>query len=824
MLRERGLFWYVGMDFRAWWGAAHLVWTDGFSTLYDPQAMRAAQLQLDPYGYGPRLFEVLPFAYLPVFALPLLPLAWLPPLAGYALFLVLNAACIVWPLRRMARELELDGSWTITLCSLPVFLDLFYAQMSGLLVLVGVQFLLCLRRNRPFQAGLWLSLWLLKPQYFLVLGLGFWLGSRVRLGMLSGVAAILGASLALGGLDGYLDLLANYATEYGSYAESMHNWRMLRFHLAFAYSRSVDVPIAAGMLLTLLAVIRLWRQRPAPELLYLGTVAGTLCLSWHSHTHTGCALLPALVAARAPRGALAACSLGPALVFVGLEFLRPVSMLSHHLPAVLLLLGNLAWLAWSLRGCEARWHDGRDACLLFGALLAAQAWVHFPRPEPELMRFGWEHGNIATALAEGWGFADAMGRGSGPTAWMPPILPLLYALAFHFFGPRSVAAAGALVVVKCAALALAFYWQRQLLARSPWPERRGLLTALWVGYLVLDRQWVLGDLLDTWLTLFLSSLALSALASQGWAWPVTAGLLLPLGSPPLAAGYACVWAWRAARTQPRLRAIVACGCVLLAAEAWTTRNALVVGRPYPVKSNLAYDFVQAQELDDDGVITGSTMFVGHPCNAGNRQYRLYRQLGEKGFLDDCARRAASPPPDYATRVLRRARNAFIYLRRSHDVVGVADTLDPRDEALLQQRGLFGHDEYGTKLWLFLEEPPESFAARADAWPFQDRNAVMRSRWEAAAGYAGIARGPESWLYGLGHALLPTLAVLYGLAKRQRHPFFLEAVALYLIYLGPYLMVSHYDRYQTAAFALQAWIVVLGTARQRQVLGGTEVAD
>lgn len=823
-MHERGLFWYVGMDFRAWWGAAHVVREQGFAHLYDPQALRQVQLQLDPFGQGPRLFEVLPFAYLPVFVLPLLPLAWLPPLAGYALFLSVNAALIVWPLRRLAREFDWGPGWTLTLCSLPVFLDLFYAQTSGLLVLVGVQFLLCLRRGRPLQAGCWLSLWLLKPQNFVVLGLGLVLGPRVRLGMLGGAATLLGSSLALGGLQGYLDLLAHYGSDYGSYPESMQNWRMVGFHLGFAYSRAVTVPIAAGMAFTLLALVALWRYRPRVELLYLGTVAGSLALSWHSHIHTACALLPALVAARPSRALLATWALAPALLFTSLEFLLPVSMASHHVAATLLLLGNLGWLAWSLRGCPVRWHDGRDAGLMFAALLAAHLWVHFPRPEPELLRFGWEHGNIAAALATGWGFADAMGTGSGPTAWMPPLLPGLYALAFRLFGVRTPEAAGALVVVKCAALALAFYWQRRLLARSPWPERRGWLTAVWIAYLLLDRTWVLGDLLDTWLTLFLSSLALLALASNGWALPLGTGLLLPLGSPPLAAGYALLWAVRAWRSQPRLRAIAVCGCVLLAAEAWTTRNALVVGRPYPVKSNLAYDFVQAQELDDDGVITGSTMFTQHPCNAGNSQYQLYRQVGERGFLDECARRAAQPPPDYWLRLARRCRNAFLYLRRSHDLVGVADTLSPSDEALLQRQRVFGHDEYGLDLWLFLEEPPESFARRAHNWPFRDRNAVMRSRWEAAAGYDGLARTPESYLYGLGHALLPTLALVWGLAKRQRHPFFLEAVALYLVYLGPYLLVSHYDRYQTAAFGLQAWIIVLGTAGKRDPLAGTEVPD
>lgn len=676
----------------------------------------------------------------------------------------------------------------LLLCSLPVFLDLFYGNLNGFFVLAGAGFLQL--RKRPFLAGLCLSLWILKPQNLLVLGLGFIHGPRVRLGMLTGVAALLAVRQDL-----------------PFYPDSSANWGLLRQHLLFGYSRTADIPVAVGVVLTVVAIGKLWRLRPSPERLYLGTLAGSLCLSGD----TSLALLPALI--QAP---FLAWTVLPALAFVVPAFLFPTSPLSHQLAAALLLAGNVGWLAWTLRGTTLLGSARRDALLLFAGLLAAQAWVNLPQPEHELLRFGWEYGNIGAALAQGKGFADAMGPGSGPTAWMPPLLPVLYGLIFGLCGAHTLAAAAALSVLKSAGLALAFYWQRGLL-----PERKGVLTAAWLCYLLLDRQWILTDLLDPWLTVLLSSLALRAMASPGWALPGVTAFLLALGCPPLAAGYALIWAVRAARKRPRLRAIVLCGCVLLAGELWTTRNALVLGRAYPIKSNLTYDFVQAQTIDDDGVLTHSTMYVAHPCNPGSRHHALYVKAGEVDFLDQFH---AVAPPDFGTRIARRLANAFVFLRRADDIAGVKDTLSAQDEALLRQRGVFGADEYGTPLWLFLEEPPESFAQRADAWPFEDRNAVMHSRWEAAALYAERTHSAEAWAFGLAHALLPTLAIVWGLGKRQRHPLFLEGVALYLVYLTPYLIVSHYDRYQTAAFALQAWVVVLGTARQRQTLDGTAVAD
>ena len=49
-------------------------------------------------------------------------------------------------------------------------------------------------------------------------------------------------------------------------------------------------------------------------------------------------------------------------------------------------------------------------------------------------QFGWEMGRIARALATGYGFADPFNGHSGPTAWTPPLYPLLLGGVFKVFG------------------------------------------------------------------------------------------------------------------------------------------------------------------------------------------------------------------------------------------------------------------------------------------------------------------------------------------------------------------------------------------------------
>src|ERR1700721_3496094 len=57
------------------------------------------------------------------------------------------------------------------------------------------------------------------------------------------------------------------------------------------------------------------------------------------------------------------------------------------------------------------------------------------------LQFGWEMGRIARALVTGFGYADPFTGHSGPTAWVPPLYPLLLAGVFKVFGVYSAKSA-----------------------------------------------------------------------------------------------------------------------------------------------------------------------------------------------------------------------------------------------------------------------------------------------------------------------------------------------------------------------------------------------
>ena len=163
-----------------------------------------------------------------------------------------------------------------------------------------------------------------------------------------------------------------------------------------------------------------------------------------------------------------------------------------------------------------------------------------------LQRFGFEYGNIAESLIVQGRFADSMTAGSGPTAWMPPLLCWIYALAFAFGGGRTFLTAIVLVNLKALATTaclwhfLALVWQR-------W-KWTGMLVSLILCQLWVecDHHRVFGEFDDTWWVNSLTFLALMQLLrpNPSWCAPGTS----PTVDVPSLAFWPCApWLRRAGR-------------------------------------------------------------------------------------------------------------------------------------------------------------------------------------------------------------------------------------------------------------------------------------
>src|SRR6201996_304775 len=99
------------------------------------------------------------------------------------------------------------------------------------------------------------------------------------------------------------------------------------------------------------------------------------------------------------------------------------------------------------------------------------------------LQFGWEMGRIARALATGFGYADPFTGHSGPTAWSPPLYPMLIAGVFKIFGVYTAASAWVLLVINSIFSAATSSVIYEIAARCFRHTGRARNIALWSGWL-----------------------------------------------------------------------------------------------------------------------------------------------------------------------------------------------------------------------------------------------------------------------------------------------------------------------------------------------------
>jgi hypothetical protein len=365
---------------------------------------------------------------------------------------------------------------------------------------------------------------------------------------------------------------------------------------------------------------------------------------------------------------------------------------------------------------------------------------------------GSEYFHIAKALVAGRGFADPFDRPTGPTAWMPPLLPAVLAGLLWLCGGDKGAVAFAvvflqeLVLVGTGALVVA------LVRRTCGRVGPGVAAAVFILALVWHFRLAFQFTHDCWLVLLALNLLIAGLAwgrPLGSAWRAAGwgafGGLCALASPVVGFTWAVLSAVTAWRGRVRARAGLALLVAGLVVAPWVGRNYLVFGRLIPVKSNLAFELYQSQCLQSDGVLEVSSIRT-HPDTGENDERQEYRDLGEVRFLE--------------------------------------------------------------RKW-------EQFgdAVRADPWSFADR--VSQRAAAATLVYVPFERAAEAerpwalWTGRLTHPLpfLAALFLLVSAARRPLHPAQWAVLGVYLAYLTPYVLTSYYDRYAFPLLGVKALLVL-----------------
>jgi hypothetical protein len=390
------------------------------------------------------------------------------------------------------------------------------------------------------------------------------------------------------------------------------------------------------------------------------------------------------------------------------------------------------------------------------------------RVSEDHFQFGWEAGRIARALVTGYGYSDPFANAflahTGPTAWLPPLYPLLLAAIFRIFGVFTPASAWVLFTIQSAfsaATALATWeiaartfsrrvalWSAWLWALYPaamqyavrWPWEMTITTALFTFALVLalrmrgidtsnaslqpttsnqqpTTSWLLFGLL--WALIALSNSTLLIFLPVCALWILLPTLRNP-GAPSMRlhrmGGIAHIL------LGPTLAALLFLACI----APWTLRNWQTFHAFIPLRGNLGAEMYMGNGPGSNGLL----MEYYHPFQAPG-QLRLYASLGEVRYV---AQRGA-------------LARAFIAAHPAHFA---ADTA---------RRIYF--------FWISVPHPAD------EAW-YNELDRTLNFAFLSIAGLLGLAlalrrRIPAAGLFAFAFLLLPIPYYLITVHARFRHP-------------------------------------------------------
>ena len=271
----------------------------------------------------------------------------------------------------------------------------------------------------------------------------------------------------------------------------------------------------------------------------------------------------------------------------------------------------------------------RIIILIFVVALAARLVVAIAvRPQNgwQGVGYGSELGQIAANVSQGRGFSSPFSSGSEPTAWLAPLVPLVWAAVFRIHGVLTASSMSCIYALQaligaitCVAYALI---ARKLPALTGCASRWGwivtaLLLALWPASLLQGTVlwYFVWQELGTAL-LFL--LLICNLESRGTRWVIAAGVLgsavAHINPIPLAFLFAAclldVVCVKECRRRTIGSTVAAVAIIALMCIPWSVRNTVAMGRFVPMRSSLGVELRQGNNPDGAIVQTRDSL---HPA-------------------------------------------------------------------------------------------------------------------------------------------------------------------------------------------------------------------
>lgn len=302
----------TAIDYCAYWSTGKIINDEGFSKIYDLDVLRTYQSPIYPRPFKHiDYFQIIPFPYLPIFAIPFSLLSLINLKLSFVIWVVINVFAFLLYLRFFTRDVSGEEPnpqlLILMLFSIPVFLNLSYGQLNIWLGIFAGEFVRNLIHKRPLWSGIWLAGLLLKPQTLIIVlpVLLVTKNYKVLLGFFINSILLFVGSFALAGKAGILGLInIVVGSSTGRSASNpllMMNWRMLSMHLNnFSGTPLGSFILVFGVVVTLYLLYRTLKKVDLENqegilLGYFAVFVATMLITWHAHFSQFIVAYPILV-------------------------------------------------------------------------------------------------------------------------------------------------------------------------------------------------------------------------------------------------------------------------------------------------------------------------------------------------------------------------------------------------------------------------------------------------------------------------------------------------------------------------------------------------
>jgi len=446
--------------------------------------------------------------------------------------------------------------------------------------------------------------------------------------------------------------------------------------------------------------------------------------------------------------------------------------------------------------------------------------------------FASEYGNIAESLIKGKGFGNPFNADTGPTAWTAPLLVWIIALGLLAAG-KTMVTFFLLSVVKFVSLSIVLYLIFKIFELLRISKNYIIILSLFLLFLALNFNYLFFDLNDFWLSNLIISVFLYSLLKykkhkhkKSIIGLYISAIFIPLINPAYTTGIfvivffylflpdiKTIFGYLLKRRDKKitLKLIHSHGLLLvlmISLSFWSARNYAVFNQFIPVKSNLWFEFHLANIVDEDGVVSRSSMYEAHPFLNQSVRNELARK-GEKKWLQIYERQSYDylnkNLTDYARKVANRLFNAFIFTENILDLVQseYLDRINDADRQKLLDNYFINDDR-----WNQFHLDKERFENELKNLDVRDQDSIINDWTKAKDRYLKFKYSISNIFRGILISLIPTLSILFILINRR--PEIKKGlhyiIILYLVYLLPYIIISHQIRYQRELFALQILLI------------------